>query len=137
MDAVSLSMSVVRWSFVACVQTAPSIICGSTGGVCRHSWPEAARVLQKAVEDSKKLKRRGTPNVVVFAGITLPQPFQFPILMSRGHVQFLHSLTEAFPPAVKAEGSPLPCKACPEVKERRHPRGLEWSISDMAIYRVF
>jgi hypothetical protein len=72
--------------------------------ICRHSWPEAARVLQKAVEDSKKLKRRGTPNVVVFAGITLPQPFQFPILMTRRHVQFLHSLTEAFPASAKSEG---------------------------------
>jgi hypothetical protein len=63
---------------------------------CRHSWPEAARVLQKAVEESKKLKRRGTPNVIVFAGMTLPQPFQFPIFMSKRHVQFLHQLTESF-----------------------------------------
>ena len=64
---------------------------------CRHSWPEAARVLQKAVEDSKKLKRRGTPNVVVFAGMTLPPPFTFPVLITQRHVSFLHAVLASFP----------------------------------------
>jgi hypothetical protein len=62
--------------------------------VRRHSWAEAARVLQRAVEESKKLKRRGTPNVIVFAGMTLPRPFEFPILISQRHVNFLHGLAK-------------------------------------------
>ena len=62
---------------------------------CIHSWPEAARVLQRAVEESKKLKRRGAPNVVVFAGMPLPDPFEFPILISQRHVNFLHDLAGA------------------------------------------
>jgi hypothetical protein len=52
-------------------------------------------VLQRAVEESKKLKRRGTPNVVVFAGMPLPDPFEFPILVSQRHVNFLHDLAGA------------------------------------------
>ena len=64
---------------------------------CRHSWPEAAAVLQRAVEDSRKLKRRGTPHVVVFAGMQLPQPFGLPLLMSEQHTNFLRGVLQGLP----------------------------------------
>ena len=61
-------------------------------------------MLDKAVDESKKLKRRGTPNVIVFAGMILPQPFTFPLLMSQRHVRFLHHVAQALPgPLAKKE----------------------------------
>lgn len=54
-------------------------------------------MLQRAVEDSRKLKRRGTPHVVVFAGMSLPQPFSLPLLMSQQHTNFLLSVQHSLP----------------------------------------
>jgi uncharacterized membrane protein YgcG len=61
----------------------------------RYSWPEACAVLDLAVEDSRKQKRRGTPNAVVLAGMSLPEPFAMPLQMPKNHVRFLHRLQSA------------------------------------------
>lgn len=58
----------------------------------RYSWPEACGVLERAVEESRKQKRRGTPNVSVFAGMSLPEPVVMPLHMPKRHVRFLHAL---------------------------------------------
>lgn len=70
-------------------------------------------MLQQAVEESRKQKRRGTPNVSVFAGMSLPEPLVMPIDMPKRHVRFLHSVqTEArlaagLPPVAGADAKAL------------------------------
>lgn len=50
-------------------------------------------MLQRAVDDSKKLKRRGAPNVVVYAGLSLPERFDFPTTLPKKHERFLAQAT--------------------------------------------
>jgi len=74
------------------------------------AWPEAARVLQESVDESKKLKRRGTANVVVFAGMPVPDAFEFPHALSPAHALFL-ALAARQAEHQRAGGPPLvrPC----------------------------
>jgi hypothetical protein len=60
--------------------------------LCRHSWREACAQLAIAVEDSRKQKRRGTPNAIVLAGMSMPAPFETPVQMPKRHVRLLHQL---------------------------------------------
>lgn len=66
-------------------------------------------MLEQAVEESRKQKRRGTPNVSVFAGMSLPDPLVMPIDMPKRHVRFLHAAqaearhTAGLPPATDAD----------------------------------
>lgn len=60
------------------------------------------------MEDSRKQKRRGTPNAVVLAGMSMPAPFETPVHMPKSHVLLLHQLRReirerAGLPALKAE----------------------------------
>jgi hypothetical protein len=60
------------------------------------------------VEDSRKQKRRGTPNAVVLAGMSMPKPFQTPVQMPKSHVRLLQLLrsdarARAGLPPLKAE----------------------------------
>lgn len=61
---------------------------------CRYSWPEACAQLDLAVEDSRKQKRRGTPNAIVLAGMSMPTPFETPVQMPKSHVRMLHQLRQ-------------------------------------------
>ena len=93
---------------------------------CRFSWPEACAQLDLAVEDSRKQKRRGTPNAIVLAGMSMPDPFDTPVQMPKGHVRMLHQLRREV-----RERAGLP-PLVPEVKDEGgeflHPRTHCFSI---------
>ena len=85
---------------------------------CRFSWPEACAQLDLAVEDSRKQKRRGTPNAIVLAGMSMPEPFDTPVQMPKSHVRMLHQLRREvreraglppLVPEVKDEGADQCC----------------------------
>ena len=74
-------------------------------------------MLDQAVEDSRKQKRRGTPNAVVLAGMSLPSLFVIPLQMPKNHVRFLHKLRRD----VRARAGMAPPKLEIKVDEGARP----------------
>lgn len=79
-------------------------------------------MLERAVEESRKQKRRGTPNVSVFAGMSLPDPLVMPLHMPKRHVRFLHAVHAD---ARRASGLPPPTDADTKAKGKALIEGSE------------